>query len=147
MVIGDDVEIGSNTAIDRATIGSTKIGDMTKIDNLVHIAHNVNIGKGCLITAQVGIAGSVTIGSYCTFGGQAASSILGGQNTGNILSKITTWFAVVFLSLAILISLLSGPESGTSPSLVKQAADERPALSETESVLSNEELILDLGDK
>lgn len=82
-----------------------------------------------------------------TFGGQAASSILGGQNTGNILSKITTWFAVVFLSLAILISLLSGPESGTSPSLVKQAADERPALSETESVLSNEELILDLGDK
>ena len=82
-----------------------------------------------------------------TFGGQAASSILGGQNTGNILSKITTWFAVVFLSLAILIRLLSGPESGTSPSLVKQAADERPALSETESVLSNEELILDLGDK
>ena len=71
VVIGDDVEIGSNTAIDRATIGSTKIGDMTKIDNLVHIGHNVNIGKGCLITAQVGIAGSVTIGSYCTFGGQA----------------------------------------------------------------------------
>ena len=70
VVIGDDVEIGSNTAIDRATIGSTKIGDITKIDNLVHIAHNVNIGKGCLITAQVGIAGSVTIGNYCSFGGQ-----------------------------------------------------------------------------
>ena len=71
VVIGDDVEIGSNTSIDRATIGSTRIGDITKIDNLVHIGHNVTIGKGCFITAQVGIAGSVTIGNYCSFGGQA----------------------------------------------------------------------------
>jgi len=71
VVIGDDVEIGSNTTIDRATIGSTKIGSMTKIDNLVHIGHNVSIGEGCLITAQVGIAGSVTIGHYCSIGGQA----------------------------------------------------------------------------
>ena len=71
VIIKDNVEIGSNCSIDRATIGSTFIGEMTKIDNLVHIAHNVKIGKGCFITAQVGIAGSVKIGDYCSFGGQA----------------------------------------------------------------------------
>ena len=71
VLICDNVEIGSNTTIDRATIGSTRIGEMTKIDNLVHIGHNVTIGEGCFITAQVGIAGSVTIGNFCSFGGQA----------------------------------------------------------------------------
>ena len=82
-----------------------------------------------------------------TFGGQAASSILGGQSAGNVLSKITTWFAVIFLSLAILISLLSGPKSGTSTSVVKQAAEERPILPETETGLPNEQPILDLGEE
>ena len=71
VIIGDQVEIGSNTVIDRATIGKTIIGNMTKIDNLVHIGHNVEIGSGCLITAQVGIAGSAKIGDGCIFGGQA----------------------------------------------------------------------------
>ena len=70
VVIGNDVEIGSNCAIDRATIGVTSIGDMTKIDNLVHIAHNVKVGKGCLITAGFAVAGSTEIGDYCTFAGQ-----------------------------------------------------------------------------
>ena len=70
VIIKDDVEIGSNCAIDRATIGSTIIGRMTKIDNLVHIAHNVKIGKGCLLTACFAIAGSSEIGDYCTFAGQ-----------------------------------------------------------------------------
>ncbi len=70
VTIADDVEVGANTVIDRATIGSTEIGGMTKIDNLVHIAHNAQIGKSCLITAQVGIAGSVKIGKHCTFAGQ-----------------------------------------------------------------------------
>ena len=70
VIIGDDVEIGSNCAIDRATIGVTSIGDMTKIDNLVHIAHNVKVGKGCLITAGFAVAGSTEIGDYCTFAGQ-----------------------------------------------------------------------------
>jgi len=70
VVIGNDVEIGSNCAIDRATIGTTSIGDMTKIDNLVHIAHNVKVGKGCLITAGFAVAGSSEIGDYCTFAGQ-----------------------------------------------------------------------------
>ena len=71
VIIGDDVEIGANTVIDRATIGETIIGDMSKIDNLVHIGHNVQIGNGCLITAQVGIAGSTKVGDNCQMGGQA----------------------------------------------------------------------------
>jgi UDP-3-O-[3-hydroxymyristoyl] glucosamine N-acyltransferase len=70
VIIGDNVEIGSNCAIDRATIGNTVVGEMTKIDNLVHIAHNVKIGKGCLLTAGFAIAGSSEVGDYCTFAGQ-----------------------------------------------------------------------------
>ena len=72
VIIGNDVEIGANCAIDRATIDETIIEDGTKIDNLVHIAHNVKIGKGCLFAAGVGIAGSVEIGDYCVFAGHSA---------------------------------------------------------------------------
>ena len=71
VLIGDNVEIGANSVIDRATIGKTIIGNMSKLDNLVHIGHNVQIGNGCLITAQVGIAGSAKIGDNCQIGGQA----------------------------------------------------------------------------
>ncbi len=70
IIISNNVEIGANCAIDRATIGSTIIKEMTKIDNLVHIAHNVVIGKGCLIAAGFAIAGSSFVGDFCTFGGQ-----------------------------------------------------------------------------
>ena len=69
--IGDNVEIGSNCTIDRATLGSTTIMNGVKIDNLVHVGHNVQIGKGCLITAQVGIAGSTKLGDNSQMGGQA----------------------------------------------------------------------------
>tara|TARA_Y100000741_G_scaffold68649_1_gene49714 strand:- start:482 stop:1450 length:969 start_codon:yes stop_codon:yes gene_type:complete len=69
VVIGNDVEIGANTTIDRATIDSTVISDNVKIDNLVHIAHNVQIGKNTAIAACVGIAGSTIIGGNCTIGG------------------------------------------------------------------------------
>ncbi len=62
VVIGDDVEIGASTTIDRATLATTRIGNGTKIDNLVQIAHNVTIGNGCLICGMVGISGSVEIG-------------------------------------------------------------------------------------
>lgn len=68
--IGDNVEIGAGVTIDRATTGATVIGEGTKIDNLVQIAHNVKIGKHCLIVAQVGIGGSTTIEDYVTLGGQ-----------------------------------------------------------------------------
>lgn len=72
VVIGDDVEIGSNVSIDRATIGNTVVGSGTKIDNLVQIAHNVRIGEKSLIVAQVGIAGSAELGSFVTLAGQVA---------------------------------------------------------------------------
>ena len=71
VIVGNDVEIGANTAIDRGAARDTVIGDGTKIDNLVHIAHNVCIGKGCFITGQVGISGSTTLGDYVMIGGQA----------------------------------------------------------------------------
>ena len=71
VVIEDDVEVGANTTVDRARFSQTIIGRGTKIDNLVQIAHNVRIGKQCLIAAQVGIAGSSTLGDYCVLGGQA----------------------------------------------------------------------------
>jgi UDP-3-O-[3-hydroxymyristoyl] glucosamine N-acyltransferase len=73
-VIGDDVEIGANTTIDRGSIDDTIIGRGTKIDNLVHIAHNVRIGEKCLIMAQVGIAGSVIVGDGAILAGQAGIS-------------------------------------------------------------------------
>jgi len=73
-IIGDDVEIGANTTIDRGSIDDTVVGRGTKIDNLVHIAHNVRVGEKCLIMAQVGIAGSVTIGDGAILAGQAGIS-------------------------------------------------------------------------
>lgn len=73
-VIGNDVEIGANVTIDRGSIGQTEIGDGTKIDNLVHVAHNVRIGKLCLLAALVGVAGSTRIGDRATFAGQAGVS-------------------------------------------------------------------------
>jgi len=71
VVIEDDVEIGANTTIDRARFSRTLIGEGTKIDNLVQIAHNVVIGKHCLICAQAGISGSTVLGDYVVLGGQA----------------------------------------------------------------------------
>lgn len=70
-LIGADVEIGANSTIDRGSVGATEIGDGVKIDNLVHIGHNVRIGEGSIIIAQVGIAGSVRVGKGVTLAGQA----------------------------------------------------------------------------
>jgi UDP-3-O-[3-hydroxymyristoyl] glucosamine N-acyltransferase len=69
-IIEDDVEIGSNSTIDRGSLGNTVIGQGTKIDNLCQIAHNVRIGRHCVIAAQTGISGSVEIGNYVVLGGQ-----------------------------------------------------------------------------
>lgn len=68
--IGNNVEIGANTTIDRGSIQPTVIEDLCRIDNLVQIGHNVTIGRGSIIVAQVGIAGSSKIGKYCSLGGQ-----------------------------------------------------------------------------
>jgi UDP-3-O-[3-hydroxymyristoyl] glucosamine N-acyltransferase len=70
IVIEDDVEIGPNTTLDRGSLGPTRIGAGTKIDNLVQIAHNVQIGRGVVIAAQTGIGGSTTIDDYAVIGGQ-----------------------------------------------------------------------------
>ena len=71
VVIGDNVEIGANVTVDRARTGKTVIGRGTKIDNLVHIAHNVKIGENCIVVAQVGVSGSVDIGDRVVLAGQA----------------------------------------------------------------------------
>src|SRR5581483_10040542 len=78
VVIEDDVEIGANTTLDRARFSRTLIGEGTKIDNLVQIAHNVIIGKHCILCAQVGISGSTTLEDYVILGGQAG---IGGHIT------------------------------------------------------------------
>ncbi len=70
VIVGDDVEIGANSTVDRATISATRIGSGTKIDDGVHVAHNVVIGKKCLLCGQVGIAGSAKIGNNVMMGGQ-----------------------------------------------------------------------------
>jgi len=70
VTIGDDVEIGANACIDRGTIRDTAIGSGTKLDNLVHIGHNVVVGKDCLLCGQVGVAGSARIGDRVVLGGQ-----------------------------------------------------------------------------
>ena len=70
VVIEDNVEIGANTCVDRSTMGATVIHKGVKLDNLVQVAHNVEIGENTVMSAQVGIAGSTKVGSWCMFGGQ-----------------------------------------------------------------------------
>ncbi|MBC8001132.1 MAG: UDP-3-O-(3-hydroxymyristoyl)glucosamine N-acyltransferase [Opitutaceae bacterium] len=81
VIIHDDVEIGANSAIDRGALASTVIGQGSKIDNLVHMAHNVVLGKHCLIMGQVGFAGSTRLGDYCVVAAQ--SGISGHLKIGN----------------------------------------------------------------
>jgi UDP-3-O-[3-hydroxymyristoyl] glucosamine N-acyltransferase len=70
--VGDDVEIGANSTLDRATTGETVIGPGTKIDNLVQVAHNVRLGAHCLLVSQAGVAGSTVLGNGVVIGGQSA---------------------------------------------------------------------------
>ena len=81
VIIEDDVEIGANTTIDRATLGTTLIGKGVKLDNHIQVAHNVEIGENTVIAAQTGIAGSTKIGSNCLIGGQVG--IAGHITIGN----------------------------------------------------------------
>ena len=95
VLIGDDVEIGANTCIDRATLGETVIGDGTKLDNMVHIAHNCRIGRHVVIAAQTGLAGGVTIGDYAVVGGQVGvgdkARIESGAIIGSGAGILTVW--------------------------------------------------------
>ena len=74
VIVEDDVEIGANATVDRATLGATRIGRGTKIDNLVMIGHGSQLGPGCLLAAQVGLAGSMRLGAGVMMGGQAGAS-------------------------------------------------------------------------
>ena len=102
VVVEDDVEIGSNVSIDRGTMGNTIIGQGTKIDNLCHIAHNVVIGKHCMIIAQSMIGGSTIIGDYCYIAPCAClrDSIEVGKNAligmGSVVTKNVSDGQVVF---------------------------------------------------
>ena len=81
VIIGDDVEIGANSTVDRGALGATVIGKGTKIDNLVQIGHNVQIGENCILIAQAGIAGSSKLGNYVIIAGQAG--VAGHLNIGH----------------------------------------------------------------
>ncbi|MFH0828373.1 MAG: UDP-3-O-(3-hydroxymyristoyl)glucosamine N-acyltransferase [Candidatus Omnitrophota bacterium] len=102
VVVEDDVEIGANVTIDRARFDKTVIGQGTKIDNQVHIAHNVRIGSNCLIVAQVGISGSVVIGNNVVLAGQVGVAghiaigdncvVMGGSGvTGSLPAGSVVW--------------------------------------------------------
>jgi UDP-3-O-[3-hydroxymyristoyl] glucosamine N-acyltransferase len=81
VIIGDDVEIGANSTVDRGALSDTIIGEGTKIDNLVQIAHNVIIGRHCVIVAQSGVAGSAELGDFVVMG--AHSGVIGHVKVGN----------------------------------------------------------------
>jgi UDP-3-O-[3-hydroxymyristoyl] glucosamine N-acyltransferase len=102
VIVEDDVEIGSNTTIDRGSLSDTVIGAGTKIDNLCQIAHNVKIGKNCIMAAQCGISGSTVIGDNVNMGGQAGivDNVTIGDNVmigaksaviGNVKSGMIVW--------------------------------------------------------
>jgi UDP-3-O-[3-hydroxymyristoyl] glucosamine N-acyltransferase len=94
--IGDDVEIGANSCIDRAALGVTRVGDGCKFDNLIHIGHNCDIGKHVVIAAQTGLSGGVTVGDFAIIGGQVGigdkarieSRAVLGSGCGVLTSKI-----------------------------------------------------------
>tara|TARA_B100001769_G_scaffold243340_1_gene211904 strand:- start:340 stop:687 length:348 start_codon:yes stop_codon:yes gene_type:complete len=99
-----------------------------------------------LLIAVVLMQASQGGGLSGTFGGNAASSVLGGQNAGNVLSRITTWLATLFLVLAVVISVLSGPSDESSTSLVKRAAENRPDLPVLDETPTGEQPTLDLDE-
>jgi UDP-3-O-[3-hydroxymyristoyl] glucosamine N-acyltransferase len=102
--IGNDVEIGANSCVDRAALGATQIGDGTKLDNLVHIAHNCRIGRHVVIAAQTGLSGGVVVEDYAVIGGQVGigdkarieSGAVLGSGCGILTSKIVRRGQVVW---------------------------------------------------
>jgi len=104
VVLGNDVEIGANACVDRAALGSTEIGDGTKLDNMVHIGHNCQIGRHVLIVAQTGLSGGVVVEDYAVIGGQVGigdkarieSRAVIGSGAGILTSKIVRSGQVVW---------------------------------------------------
>jgi len=109
VILGNDVEVGAHATIDRATMGATVVGNGSKIDNLVHLAHNVEIGENTVIAAQTGVSGSTRVGARCVFGGQvgvaghltvAEGSQIGGQTgvTRSIVEPNRKWNGTPLMS-------------------------------------------------
>ena len=104
MEIGDFVEIGANSCVDRAALGTTQIGEGTKLDNLVHVGHNCRIGKHVVVAAQTGFSGGVVVDDYAVIGGQVGigdkarieSHAVLGSGCGILTSKIVRAGQVVW---------------------------------------------------
>jgi UDP-3-O-[3-hydroxymyristoyl] glucosamine N-acyltransferase len=142
VIIEDDVEIGANSTIDRATFGETTVGAGTKIDNLVMIAHNVRIGRRCILAAQVGVAGSSTVGDDSILAGQvgiasgvhvgraviatAKTGVAGGIPDGQIVSGIPAFSHSLWKRAMTMLTRL--PEiAGRLRAVERQLGIERPA--------------------
>jgi UDP-3-O-[3-hydroxymyristoyl] glucosamine N-acyltransferase len=122
-IVEDDVEIGANSTIDRGSIDDTVVGAGTKIDNLVHVAHNVRIGRLCLIMAQVGIAGSVHVEDGCILAGQVG---IAGHHT------IGAGATLAALGGLAAVAVTSAPAAAASlPMRCDSARPTRPGLSES----------------
>lgn len=143
LVIGNDVEIGANTTIDRAALGLTSIGDGTKLDNLVHIGHNCRIGRHVLIVAQTGIAGGSVIEDYAVIGGQVGigdnvtvkARAIVGSGAGILTGKILKGDGEVYWGTPArpLKEYLEGQANVTRiPALKREIADLRARLAELE---------------
>jgi UDP-3-O-[3-hydroxymyristoyl] glucosamine N-acyltransferase len=135
--IDDDVELGANTCVDRAALGVTRIGKGTKLDNMVHVAHNCQIGRHVVVAAQTGFSGGVVVGDYAIVGGQ-----VGVGDKATIQSK-----AVVGSGAGILTSKVvraGEPVWGTPARPLKQHLQQLAAISRLPAVLRE---IKDLGSR
>lgn len=147
--IGDDVEIGANSCVDRAALGVTWIGEGTKLDNLVHVAHNCRIGRHVVVAAQTGFSGGVVVEDYAVIGGQVGvgdkarieSRAVLGSGSGVLTSKIVRAGQVVWgipaRPLKDHLNLLAN--LGRLPEMRKELADIKRRLDELESKAQNEE--------
>ena len=137
VVLGDDVEVGANSTIDRGTVRATRLGNNVKTDNLSQIGHNVSIGNNCLICAQVGIAGSSRIGNNVVLGGQTGISdnIVIGDNviTGGatkVLSNVPSGKIMLgYPATSMDKQIQSYKALRKLPNLIKQISDLQKAIS------------------
>jgi UDP-3-O-[3-hydroxymyristoyl] glucosamine N-acyltransferase len=145
VVIEDDVELGANTCVDRAALGRTRIGQGTKIDNMVHVGHNCDIGARVVIAAQTGISGSVTIEDDCVIGGQVGfgdhirvqSGAIIGSKAGILPGKIVrpgVWWGIPIQPLDAYKRL--NAHLGRLPHLREEVKALQERVAELESILA-----------
>jgi UDP-3-O-[3-hydroxymyristoyl] glucosamine N-acyltransferase len=148
VVIEDDVEIGANTTIDRGALGRTRIGKGTKLDNMVHVGHNCDIGERVVIAAQTGISGSVTIEDDCVIGGQVGfgdhihvqSGAVIGSKAGILPGKIVrpgVWWGIPIQPLDEYKRL--NAHLGRVPQLRKEVKELKQKIAQLEKALENRE--------